>query len=235
MQEAGLISSYLDELADALRFDRSLSRCFVQEVEDHLQEAAAADPACDRREAERRAIANFGDPQAIAALFASVSLARQARRMGAALILVIAGVFVTMKSRVMWYAVAQWTACDDMMAVGGVARLVDRYSFWFSALIAIGGFAYINSRRISPALDAGYRRQLRLSFILCLVATMSLTVSVISDGVLTALQLRGTDFHAGVLVPVISMAMEVAGVGVVAVQIWSMTRRAASTAALLKT
>jgi hypothetical protein len=52
--------------------------------------------------------------------------------------------------------------------------------------------------------------------------------------VLTALQLRGTDFHACVLVPVISMAMEVAGVGVLAFQIRSMTRRAASTAALLK-
>jgi hypothetical protein len=31
---------------------------------------------------------------------------------------------------------------------------VDRYSFWFSVVIAIGGFAYINSHRISPALDA---------------------------------------------------------------------------------
>jgi hypothetical protein len=101
-------------------------------------------------------------------------------------------------------------------------------------VVAIGGFAYINSRCISPVLDAGYRRQLRLSLILCLVATASLTVSVISDGVLTAFQLRGTDFHACVLVPVISMAMEVAGVGVLAFQIRSMTRRAASTAALLK-
>jgi hypothetical protein len=62
-----------------------------------------------------------------------------------------------------------------------------------------------------------------------------LAVSVISDGVLTALQLRGAGFHADALVPVISMAIEVAGVGVLASEIWSMTRRAASIAALLKT
>jgi hypothetical protein len=235
MQETGLISDYLDQLGDALRFDRSLSHGVVREVEDHLQEAAAAGPACDRRDAERRAIARFGDPHALAAQFASVSLARQANRTGAALILVIAGVFVTMKSRVVWYAVTQWTVCDDMKAVSGIAGLVDRYSFWFSVVVAIGGFAYLNSRCVSPILGAGYRRQLRLSFILYLVATTSLTVSVISDGVLTALQLSGTGLHAGALLPVVSMAIEVAGIGVLAFQIQSMTRTAASVTALLKT
>jgi hypothetical protein len=235
MQEAGLISDYLCSLADALRFDRSLSRCVVREVEDHLLEAAAAGPAGDRREAERRAIAHFGDPHAIAAQFASVSLARQARRMGATLIVVAAAVFVTMKSRIVWYAVTHWAASDDMKAVRGIAALIDRYSFWFSVVIAIGGFAYINCRRVSQILDVGYRRQLRLALILCLVATTSMAVSVTSDGVLTALHLLGTEFHAGSLVPIISMAIEVAGVGILAFQIWSMTRRAASIAALLKT
>jgi hypothetical protein len=232
MQEAGVISDYLDALADALRFDRSLSRCVVQEVEDHLREAAAADPTRDRLEAERRAIAHFGDPHAIAAQFAVVSLAKQARRAGAALILIAAAVFVTMKSRVVWYAAAQWTMRDDVKEVGRVVGLIDRYSFWFSVVLAIGGWAYISSRRVSPVL-AGYRRQLRLSFILCLVATTSLTVSVISDGVLTALQLHGVEFCTGSLVPIFSMAIEVAGVGVLGFQIRGMTRRAASTATLL--
>jgi hypothetical protein len=235
VQEARLISDYLDQLGAALRFDRSLSRGVVREVEDHLQEAAAADTVGDRREAERRAIARFGDPRAIAAQFASVSVARQAKRTGAALILVVAGVFVTMKSRVVWYAVTQWTVSDDMKAVSGIAGLVDRYSFWSSVVVAIGGFAYINSRRVSPILDAGYRRQLRLAFILCLVATTFLAVSVLSEGVLTALHLRRTELDAGVLVPIISMAIEAAGVGVLAFQIRSMTRKALSVAALLTT
>ena len=87
-----MISDYLDSLVGALSFDRPLSGRVRQEVEDHLREAVAADPAGDGPEAERRAIANFGDPRVIAAEFAMVSLAKQTRRVGAAIILVIAGV-----------------------------------------------------------------------------------------------------------------------------------------------
>jgi hypothetical protein len=47
--------------------------------------------------------------------------------------------------------------------------------------------------------------------------------------------LRGTELYAGALVPIISMAIEAAGVGVLAFQIRSMTRKAVSIAALLKT
>jgi hypothetical protein len=53
--------------------------------------------------------------------------------------------------------------------------------------------------------------------------------------VLTALRLRGIEFHAGALVPIISMATEVVCVGVLAFQIRRMTRRAASMALLLNT
>jgi hypothetical protein len=60
-----VIYDYLESLAGALSFDRSLSRCVQQEVEDHLWEAVATDPIGDRLEAERRAIANFGDPHII--------------------------------------------------------------------------------------------------------------------------------------------------------------------------
>ena len=102
-----MISDYLDSLVGALSFDRPLSGRVRQEVEDHLREAVAADPAGDGPEAERRAIANFGDPRVIAAEFAMVSLAKQTRRVGAAIILVIAGVFIAMKARVAWYAVTQ--------------------------------------------------------------------------------------------------------------------------------
>jgi len=100
MQEAGLISDYLESIADALSFDRSLSRRVRQEVEDHLREAAAADPIGDRLEAERRAIASFGASHAIAAQFAIVSLAKHTRRVGAAAIVVIAAVFAAMKAPV---------------------------------------------------------------------------------------------------------------------------------------
>ena len=84
-----MISDYLDTLSGALSFDRSLSGRVRQEVEDHLREAIAADSRGDGPEAERRAIANFGDPHVIAAQFAVVSLAKQTRRVGAAIILII--------------------------------------------------------------------------------------------------------------------------------------------------
>ena len=74
-----MISDYVERLARELAFDPSLAQRLRREVEDHLREAAAADPAGGGPEAERRAIANFGDPRAIAAQFAVVSLGKQAR------------------------------------------------------------------------------------------------------------------------------------------------------------
>jgi len=234
MQETGIISDYLESLADALKFDRSLSRCVRQEVEDHLREAVAADPASDRLEAARRAIANFGDPHVIAAQFAVVSLAKQTKRLGAAIILVIVGVLATMKARVAWYAVTQWAASDDMKAVSGIVGLIDRYSFLFSVVIGVGGWAYVSSHRISPVLDVEYRKQLVRFFILCIAATTLLVLSVVSDGVLTALKLRGVQFRADSVIPVLSMAIEVICIGVLAFQMRRMTWRARSAATLLQ-
>ena len=94
MAESGVISSYLERPARELEFDPSLSRRVRREVEDPLREAVAADPTPDRVEAERRAVARFGDPREIAAQFAVVSLARQARRIGVGAVLVIGLVFI---------------------------------------------------------------------------------------------------------------------------------------------
>jgi len=235
MPKAGVISDYLHALAAALSFDRSLARCVCQEVEDHLCEALAADPARDRLEAERRAIANFGDPHLIAAQFAVVSLARQTRRVGAAVVVVLVAVFATMKARIAWYAATQWAMRDDLKAAGEIVGLIDRYSFWLAIILGVAGLAYISSRRIPPVFDPGYRRQLRRSFLLCGGATASLAVSVICDGVLTTLKLFGTELGAASLLPVFSMAIEIACAGVLVFQIRGITRRATSTAVLLKT
>jgi hypothetical protein len=230
-----VISDYLESLAAALSFDRSLSRRVRPEIEDHLREAVAADPKGDGPEAERRAIANFGDPHAIAAQFAVVSLAQQTRRVGVAIILVIAGVFIAMKARVAWYAVMQCALSDDIRAVSGVVGLIDRYSFWVSVIIGIGGWAYISGRRIPAAFYMGYRKQLGRFFLLCTAATGALVISVISDGLLTALRLPETELSAEFLIPIFSMAIEVACTGVLVFQIRSITKRATYTAALLKT
>jgi hypothetical protein len=231
MEKAGVISDYVDALARALSFDRALARRVRQEVEDHLGEAVAADPG-DRREAERRAIANFGDPDVIAAQFAVVSLARRTRRVGAAVILVIAGVFLTMKARIAWYAVTQWIMRDDLRAIGAFVGSIDRYAFWLAVLVGIAAFAYIGSRRVPNRIDVAFRRQIRRSFLLCATATTLLALSVASDGILTALQLLGPDLCADAIIPVVSMAIEIACIGVLMFQIRGMMRRASPTAAL---
>jgi hypothetical protein len=230
-----MIADYLDRLSRELDFDSALSRCVRQEVEDHLWEAVAADPAEDRLAAQRRAVANFGDARAIAAQFAVVSLARYSRRAGIAAVIVIAGIYVAMKARIAWYAAAHWAVSDDMRMVRGFVAMIDRYAFLLSVLVGLGGFIYICSRETPAAFDPAYRRQLHRFFLLCSAAAAALVVSVISDGVLTALQLRGAGLSVTSLVPLFSMAIEIACVGILVGHIRGVTLRAASTAALTET
>jgi hypothetical protein len=226
-----MIAEYLDLLARELDFDRSLSRCVRQEVEDHLWEAVTADKTGNIREAEQRAIANFGDVRAIAAQFAVIWLARHSRRAGVAAVLVIASVFIAMKARVAWYAAAQWAIGDDMRAASALVAQIDRYAFWLSVLIGLGGWIYIRSREIPAALCPAYRRQLYRFVLLCCAAAGALVVSVISDAVLTALLLRAA---SGSLIPILSMAFEFVCAGVLVVHIRGVTLRAAATAALTR-
>ena len=230
-----MISDYLETLTGALSFDRPLSRRVRQEAEDHLRAAVAADPRGDGPEAERRAIAGFGDPHVIATQFAVISLANYTRRVGGALILAIAGVFIAMKARVAWYTIMQCSINGDIRAASEIVGLVDRCSFWLSVIIGIGGWAYISSRRIPAAFSAGYRKQLRHFFLLCGAAAGALAVSVISDGVLTALRLPEAGMSAEFLIPIVSIAIEVACAGILVFQLRTITQRATSTAAFFKT
>jgi hypothetical protein len=230
-----MIADYLERLGRELSFDRSLARSVQQEVEDHLWEAVGADSSGDVMAAQRRAIANFGDARAIAAQFAVISLTKHSRRAAVAAVLMIASVFIAMKARITWYAAMQWVIGDDMRAVSGLVIRIDRYAFWLSVIIGFAGWAYIVSRRIPAVFHRDYRRQLRRFFYLCCAATGALIVSVISDGVLTAIQLLGTGLSVEFLVPTFSMAVEIACIGILVFHIRGITRRAASTAAMLNT
>ena len=229
-----MISDYLESLGGALSFDRSLSRSVRREVEDHLWEAVAADPAGDGLDAQRRAIARFGDPHVIAAQLAVVSLARRTRRVGVTVILAIAGIFVTMKTRVAWYALTQWAMNEDMRGVSATVGLIDRYAFWLSVFIGIAAFAYVSGRPVPASLHPEYRKELRRFFLLCTAATVALGISVASDGVLTAIVLLGSEYCRTSLIPACSIAIEITCAGILIFQIRTITQRATSTAALLK-
>jgi hypothetical protein len=228
-----VISAYLEELAGTLSFDRALSRCVMREVEDHLCEAVAADPSRDRLEAERRAVANFGDPHMLAVQFAAVSLARQTRRVGIAVALAIVAVLATMKARVAWYAVVQWTLSEEVRPLGAIVLAIDRYAFWIAVVIGIGALLYIGRYCVPAIPRSTYSRHLRRAVLLCAVAASSLAVSVIADGVLTALQV-GTDLCPQCVIPIVSMAVEIACAGAVIILILNTVRRVNAHQALLK-
>jgi len=227
-----MIDDYLDRLSRELDFDRALSCRVRQEVEDHLWEAVAARSTGPAVEAEQRAIASFGDARAIAAQFALVSLARQSRRAAAAAVLVVAAVFVAMKARIAWYAVTPLAISDEMRPISGLVLRIDRYAFFCALLVGLGGWLYIRSRRIPTAFDPAYRQQLRRFLVSCEATAAALALSVISDAVLTALSLSGAEVSMAFLVPVLSMAVEVACIAILVRRIRDVTRRAAATAAM---
>ena len=232
MQNPGMIDDYVERLAGKFDFDRSLSRRVRQEVEDHLREAAATDATSDVAAAERRAVANFGDPDAIAAQLAVISLATHSRRTSSAGILGIAAIFIAMKGRVAWYAAAQWTTNIDLRSIVAIVGSVDRYAFWFSVIAGIGCWLYIGTRRFPHAFDSVFRKQLDRFLLVSTAMIAASMTSVVSDGILTAIQLSGTGFSTSSLVPILSMAIEILCAGLLALHIRGTTRRVTQIAAL---
>jgi hypothetical protein len=226
-----MISRYLERLARELDFDPSLSRQVVQEVEDHLQETVERDPAADRPEAERRAVAKFGDPRVIAAQFAVVSLAALARRNGLAAVLLIAAVFIAMQARLTWYGVVPLPLAAEAKALGEVVLAVDRWAFWVAVLAGLAGWVYIG-RRLPGGFTREYSARLRRFSLLCSAAAAALVVCVAADGVLTSLRLIGAHWSIASLVPLISVAFEIACAAVLVSRSRAMARRAARTTSL---
>jgi hypothetical protein len=229
-----MISQYLESLSDALSFDPSLSRRVRREVEDHLREAVAADPASDRIEAQQRAIASFGDPHVIAAQFAVVSLSRRTRSVSTGVIVAIGAVFVAMKTRVAWFAATPWTMSDDLRAASGIALSIDRCAFWFALVAGIAGWVHIDRRRVPSILDPAYQKQLRRCFLVCTAASYALGVTVACDGVLTAFRLIGTEYSIDCLIAIVSMAIELGCAGALALHLRRMMRPASPAMTSLK-
>ena len=236
MQDSSVIAAYAELLERKLVFSPTLARRVRQEVEDHLWEAVAAGPAGKGCDAAQRAIADFGDPHVIATQFATAWLVNQTRKVGATVILVIACVFAAMKGRVAWYAATQWELSDDVRAVGKLVGAIDAYAFLLSVIVGVAGWAYLVSRRGPPAaLYAAHCRHLRRVLYLSIVSAAALAVSVISDGVLTALRLLGRESSAEFLVPISSMAIELVCAAILIFSVRGFAVRMAQATALLKT
>ena len=227
-----MISQYLGRLAHELDFDPSLSCQVVQEVEDHLRETVERDPAADRLEAERRAVAKFGDPRVIAAQFAVVSLAALARRVAFVAVLLIGAVFIAMKARVAWYGVMQWPLAEETRVLGEIVLTIDRWAFWLALLTGALGWIYIGIRRAPTALTREYRAKLRRFSLLCSAAAAALIVCVAADGLLTLLRLIGAQWSVALVVPLFSVAIEIVCAGVLVSYLRAMAGRTTRTACL---
>jgi hypothetical protein len=236
MQETGMIAAYAEALASKLGFDLALSRRVRHEVEDHLWEAAVAGPQENRGKAVEQAIARFGDVRAIAAKFATVWLIKQMQKVGITVILVVAGVLVAMKARVAWYAATQWVLSEDLRAAAHLVGVLDACAFWLSAIAGIAAWIYLILGRASPTNSyASQYRHLRRVLLLCFVSAAALVVSVVGDGVLTALRLAGRGLSAEFLIPIVSMFIEIVCAGILISSLRSITIGMAHTSALLET
>ena len=207
MSDSGAIATYVRSLSGLLGFDPALARSVRAEVEDHLRESASAQAAADPAEAERRAVAAFGDPHVIAARIAAVAIASQSRRVGATVLLVLTGVLLAMATRVGWYEVTQWELCERAIELAGTLGLIDRCAFVLAIASGVAGWA-------------ARGRRLRL----WAIASAGLVASVICDGLLTALRLSGWEFSVDFLVPLASMAIEVACAALLVVSLRRFTR-----------
>lgn len=137
----GMIDDYVANLRRELEFDPALARRLACEVEDHLRDAAEADPEWPSPEAERRAVERFGLGREIAAQFAVDAVDRQARRTWVTLAVTVVVTFIAMRLRVIWL---------DDGAISALAPLIDRYAF--IAALSVGVIAWFAFRRSLAAL-----------------------------------------------------------------------------------
>jgi HAAS domain-containing protein len=232
MRQPDIISDYLDTLSRELSFDAPLARRVRQEVEDHLSEAAAAEPDENAGEAQRRAIRKFGSPRAIASEYAAQSLFRQSRRVGIIAVVVAAGIMLTMNARGAWYGWVQWGVSPGLAALRKIGLSIHLYAFAVALAIGLVGWAYIGTRRLAARFDAPYRDQMKRCLWLCAVAALPLIAAVVTDTVLTGLRLFESELRLIALVPIVTMTGEIAFAAVLIVQLRQAMKRAALASSL---
>jgi len=223
MLQHGPVADYLDALARELSFDRALSRRVHAEVEDHLREAAAARPGGPSPDNQRHVIAEFGDPGELAMSYMSASLLSQMRRAAGATLLAVIAIFVAMEARIAWYGLLDWKSDPHWLTAPGL--WLDRWAFAIALLIALAGCFYAATRRAPPRFREDYGRELDHCITLCAAAAVALLVTVFTETVLTGVRLFGWGLRWEILIPVGSLAAEIAAAALLIWQIREMVRK----------
>jgi len=221
----------LDAVARELSFDTALSRRVRAEIEDHLWEATDGGRSLEN---QWQAITNFGDPRELAQQYIAASLLRQVRRVGVAMILASTAIFVAMKMRVVWYAFMQMELNAHWAVARAIGLEIDRYGFILAIAFTLIGWAYIGTRRAPIRFHMTYNKQLNRCIVLCGGAAGALTLSVVIETILTGLRLFGTARLAATLVPILSLAVEMAATTLLVLHIRGMLRRTAIVSAFIE-
>ena len=227
------VAEYLDALTHELRFDGELARRVRREVEDHLCDAVADESIGDDVETARRAIARFGQPRDIARGYVPSSLSRQVRQVGGVLVVAIAALLVLMKGRAVLYDTLQWQLHADWVGIAAAGKTIDIHAFRAALIAGVVGWLYIASRRVPAFPPANYRSQVNRCLFLPLVASIMLLGAVCLDTFLAALRLHDARPSLALLIPLGSIAVEMALVATIAVLLCRTIYRTALAAALL--
>jgi hypothetical protein len=228
------IADYAQALARELAFDPALSRRVRAEVEDHLWQASGAGSDASSPEAQRLAIARFGQPRELARQYVAAALMVQMRRLAALAMLAVAVVFIAMELRLAWYSHMQWGPSRDWSSLSALGLAVDRYAFLLSLGVALAGCGYLATRRIAVRFDAGYGRQLHRGIAMCGMAAVALLVTVIAEILLTGIRLSAVEWHIAAIIPALSLMTEMAAAGALILLIRTAVRRQTAAVRLLR-
>lgn len=234
MQEPSPVTEYLDALSREFGFDSALGQRVRSEVEDHLWESTPSEPGVDLAEAQRRVIAKFGDAREIARQYAGSSLFAQTRRVGFVALLALIVVYAAMKGRGAWYGLMQWGLSDHLKEVIPTWVSIDLNTFRIALAVGIIGLGYIGTRRPPTSFHQDYCRQVTRCVALSGIMACALVGSVVTDIIITALRLLEAKLTASTLVPLFSIAAEIALVSALALCIYTTIRRTAFASSLLK-
>ena len=222
------VADYLAELGRDLAFDPALSRRVRQEVEDHLREAAIAEPTESTIDAENRAIMRFGAPQKIADQYRAVSLHMRMKKTGVLVLCAILVAFGAMESRVVWYGLTRWDIGAHLKSVGETIVPIDRYAFLLAIILGIAGSIYIASRPLPVAYGPASRSQILYAQFLIAGAAAATAVAVTCEAILTSWRLAEAHWTANSLLPMGSLIIEIGIVFAALVYIRNTVRRASA-------
>jgi len=231
MRPSEPIVEYLGALERELEFDAQLSRRVRREVEDHLREAAAAEPGDDETERQRRVVARFGKPKEIARQYVTASLLRQSRGTVALLVFVTAAIFAAMKGRGWWYEASHWALSDQFAAMAGQVGTIARGVFL--SAFAIGVIAWVYVYRFPDAAPLGIYKRFKRGIVLAIAAAALLLFTLAGDVGLTTLRLIHSATLPVAIVPITVLAIELCGALMVILQIRRARRAGAAIHRLL--